>query len=68
MSISSFRKQFYGINFMIIGDPRHRIRAADARWAGATHDARVWSTSDAKTIFERQEEFTLIGDSAYPVR
>jgi len=39
----------------------------DIRWAGSTHDARVWRNSSAKVILEQQSQFQIVGDSAYPI-
>ncbi len=61
------RKQFYAINVQMIGDGGLLIRDLDVRWAGSTHDARIWRNSAAKVIIERQSEFCIVGDSAYPI-
>jgi len=66
-SFSSFRKQFYSINVQVIGDGSLLIRDLDIRWAGSTHDARIWRNSSAKVILEQQTQFQIVGDSAYPI-
>jgi len=62
-----YRKQFYSINAQVIGDGKMLIRDLEAKWAGSTHDARIWRNSRAKTIMESQAEFQIVGDSAYPI-
>jgi len=61
------RKQFFSLNVQLIGDNRHLIRDLEAKWAGSTHDARVWKNSAAKVLLESQREFTVAADSAYPI-
>ena len=34
---------------------------------GSTHDARIWRSSRVKAVIEGQSEFTVAGDSAYPI-
>jgi hypothetical protein len=43
------------------------IRSIDTRWAGKTHDSRVWRASVAMRVIEAQTEFCVVGDSAYPM-
>ena len=61
------RKQYHSYNVQIIGDANQRIRDVDIGWPGATHDSRVWCNSTAKAIIERQQEYTIAGDTAYPI-
>jgi len=51
----------------VIGDGKMFIRDLEARWAGSTHDARIWRNSQAKIVMERQTEFQVVGDSANPI-
>ncbi len=65
--VNSYRKQFYALNVQVIGDGQLLIRDLEVRWSGSTHDARIWRNSAAKDIIERQNEFMIVGDSAYPI-
>jgi len=51
----------------VVGDGGFLLRDLDVRWAGSTHDARVWRNSSAKAIIEEQSQFQVVGDSAYPI-
>ncbi len=61
------RKNFYSLNVQLVGDNQMLIRNIETRWAGSTHDARVWRNSSAKEIMEAQQMFSIAGDSAYPM-
>ncbi|TRY72003.1 hypothetical protein TCAL_09538 [Tigriopus californicus] len=61
------RKQFYSVNVQLIGDGFSLIRDFEVKWAGSTHDSRIWRNSPAKIILEQQTEFLIAGDSAYPI-
>lgn len=61
------RKQRFGLNVQFVGDHRGLVRAIDPRWPGAVHDSRVWRNSTVKTWIERQTDFLIAGDSAYPI-
>ena len=61
------RKQFYSLNTQIVGDGNNFIRAIDPRWAGSTHDARVYRNSIFKDWLETQDDFITVADSAYPI-
>ncbi|XP_017480233.1 PREDICTED: putative nuclease HARBI1 [Rhagoletis zephyria] len=57
---------------MIICDHKQRIRYANSRYAGASHDSFIWENSDASTYFHAQYEngdrsTRLLGDSGYPL-
>jgi hypothetical protein len=39
------RKQIWSINTQVVADEKHLIRDLDVRWAGCTHDSRVWKNS-----------------------
>ena len=60
-NFTNYLFQFYSINVQILGDEKKKIRNIVARWAGSTHDARIWSNCDAKRIFENQSEFMIAG-------
>ena len=51
----------------IISNETKKICNVVSRWAGSTHDARVWNNSNAKVWLEQQERFLMCGDSAYPI-
>jgi hypothetical protein len=51
----------------VVADGDMIIRSIDARWAGKTHDSRVWRGSVAKQVMEAQTEFCIVADSAYPM-
>lgn len=55
------RKQFYSLNCQIIGNETKMILNLVARWAGCTHDSRIWSNSNAKNQIEQQNEFVITG-------
>ncbi len=55
------RKQFYSLNCQIIGNDTKMILNVVARWAGCTHDARVWSNCNAKSRIEEQNDFFITG-------
>jgi len=55
------RKQFYSLNCQIVGNDTKMILHLVAHWAGCTHDARVWSNSNAKTWIEQQKDFFIAG-------
>ena len=51
----------------VVCDSDQYIRDLETRWAGSTHDARVWRNCSAKQVMEQQQEFTITGDLAYPM-
>ncbi len=51
----------------VVCDSDQMIRDLETRWAGSTHDARVWRNCQAKQVMEGQQEFMLAGDLAYPM-
>jgi hypothetical protein len=55
------RKQFYSLNCQIIGNDTRMILNLVARWAGCTHDARIWANSNAKNWIEQQDDFLIAG-------
>ena len=59
-------KQYDSVNAMIVGNDQ-RIVAVDATWPGSAHDARVWNMSEVKRIVEAQNEYMIVGDSAYGI-
>ena len=66
-SLPNYRNQFYSINVQVVCDSDQYIRDLETRWAGSTHDARVWRNCSAKQVMEQQQEFTITGDLAYPM-
>jgi hypothetical protein len=56
------------VHVQIVGYGDMLIRSIDMRWAGKTHDSRVWGNSMTKRMMESQTEFAINGDSAYPGR
>ena len=61
------RKQFFSINCQIVGNEKKLITNLVARWAGSTHDSRIWNNSNVKNWIEQQNDFMIVGDSAYPI-
>ena len=61
------RKNYYSLNVQIVGDGFGYIRDLDCRWPGSAHDSRVWETSQAKEIFEQQDDYSILGDGAYRI-
>ncbi|XP_053667844.1 putative nuclease HARBI1 [Anopheles marshallii] len=64
------RKKYYSLNVMIVCDHNYRIRAVDARYPGANHDAHVWRMSSVKNKFEEWHNIgdavKILGDAGYP--
>ena len=60
------RKNYDSINLMVIANDR-RICAIDSRWPGSAHDSRVWNMCSAKPIIEEQNDYFIVGDSAYGI-
>ncbi len=56
----------YGLNTQVVADSQCRIREV-VSWPGSTHDARIWRSSSTKALMEQQEQFFVLGDSAYPI-
>ncbi len=52
---------------MLTGDSNMLIRELLVGWAGSTHDARCWRNSGTKPFIERQLQYAVAGDSAYPI-
>ncbi|XP_055910547.1 putative nuclease HARBI1 [Eupeodes corollae] len=66
------RKGYFSLNVMLVCDYRMRIRYADARHAGASHDSLVWNSSELRGTLQRKydggERSTwLLGDAGYPL-
>ena len=61
------RKQFYALNCQIVANYKHLICDIDCDWPGRTHDSRVWNRSSVKRYLERQRQYLIAGDSAYPI-
>ncbi len=61
------RKQFYALNVQIIGDATFFIRDLEAKWAGSTHDARIWRNSSGRRIIEPQSDSLIVSDTACPI-
>jgi hypothetical protein len=64
------RHQCYSFNCQIVANHRHQIYSITARWAGSTHDSRIWRASSFKEWFEdisNTNRFLIAGDSAYPL-
>lgn len=36
-------------------------------WPGSAHDSRVFRRSEVKRVWERQQEFKMVADTAYPI-
>ena len=51
---------------MVIANDR-RICAIDSHWPGSAHDSRVWNMCSAKPIIEEQNDYFIVGDSAYGI-
>jgi hypothetical protein len=61
------RKMHYAINCQIVGNDEGLILDINADWQGANNDARIWGTSPVKHVINRQRQFLVAGDSAYPI-
>jgi len=61
------RKQYYSLNVQIISNETKKICNVVSRWAGSTHDARVWNNCNAKGWLNQQDRFLMCADSAYPI-
>jgi len=61
------RKMVYAMNVQIVGDDEGRILDIDVDWAGSANDARIWNASGVKRVIQRQRQFLIAGDSAYPI-
>jgi hypothetical protein len=61
------RKMKYAINVQAIGNHKRLLLDLNADWQGATNDARIWNNSPVKGVIERQRQYLLAGDSAYPI-
>jgi hypothetical protein len=55
------RKQFFSINVQILGNETKKICNIVARWAGSTHDARVWNNCNAKVWMDQHPEYMIAG-------
>lgn len=63
------RKGYYSINVQIVGDTSYRIRNIVARWAGSTHDSRIFNESVLKSNLEDGNvSGILLGDGGYAAR
>jgi hypothetical protein len=51
----------------VIGNHRRLILDLNADWQGSNNDARIWNNSPVKAMIERQRQYLLAGDSAYPI-
>ena len=60
------RKQFYALNVQVVGNDQF-MYDLDVGWPGGSHDARIWSRSQAKRHIELQKRFLMAGDSGYPI-
>lgn len=47
------RKRFYSLNMLAVCDANLRITYADANYPGSVHDSAIWSTSDLKSLVQR---------------
>jgi hypothetical protein len=61
------RKMKYAINIQAIGNHKRLLLDLNADWQGANNDARIWHNSLVKPLIERQRQYLLAGDSAYPI-
>jgi hypothetical protein len=61
------RKMKYAINIQAIGNHKRLLLDLNADWQGANNDARIWHNSPVKPLIERQRQYLLAGDSAYPI-
>ncbi|XP_055904788.1 putative nuclease HARBI1 [Eupeodes corollae] len=66
------RKGYFSLNVMLVCDHRMRIRYADARHAGASHDSLVWNSSELRGTLQRkydggERSKWLLGDAGYPL-
>ena len=61
------RKNWYGINVLVVGNETGKILYINADYQGSTHDARIWNRSRAKEALEAQDEFMMAGDSGFPI-
>jgi hypothetical protein len=57
----------YAINVQAIGNHKRLLLDLNADWQGANNDARIWNNSPVKPLIERQWQYLLAGDSAYPI-
>ena len=65
------RKGGHSINVVLICDSKYRIRYANARFPGTSHDAYVWRRSVVQEFLkskyaEGKRNFWLLGDSGFP--
>ena len=59
--------QFYALNVQVIGNEEKLIYNLVSRWAGSTHDARIWANSAAKGWIEDAQDFLLAGKHLSPL-
>ena len=55
------RKQFYALNVQITSNETKKICNVVAKWAGKTHDARIWNSSNSKKWIEKQKDKLAAG-------
>uniref|UniRef100_A0A2A4IXI2 DDE Tnp4 domain-containing protein n=1 Tax=Heliothis virescens TaxID=7102 RepID=A0A2A4IXI2_HELVI len=61
------RKSYFSINVQAVVGPSGNFMDIVARWAGSTHDSRIFQMSLLRTKYiQRQHSGYLIGDSGYP--
>lgn len=58
---------FFSINVQTVCDASLKIRDIVCRWAGSTHDSRIFNNSSIRTRFEGGEfgSSVIVGDSGY---
>lgn len=65
------RKRFHSINVQLVFNADYKILGIVAKWPGSTHDARIFSESGLRQLFEGNyvpANCHLLGDSGYPCK
>lgn len=61
------RKSFFSINVQAVAGPQGEFLDIVSRWAGSTHDSRIFNMSRVNMKYmQRELEGALLGDNGYP--